>query len=765
MALPRAEPQLISGPALAAPPFADAADHLAASFGWLQRLLAWQVDLTRLTFGALADDAYRGLYIPEQEAEHLSTAPRHQPLPPEFRDRRLALAEERETLAELARVSVAAGVNLPLERLAERFNLGRFERDVLLLALASEEDLRFERLFAFVQDDVTRKRPSVDLAFRLLLLDPTERPLARAAFSPDAPLIRNHLIELFEEGQRFPPLLARFIKADDRIVAEVLGDGASLLDPQLGDALGFRRPVRRLDDLVLRQDLIDRLRRAAALAVNGRGLVLGLLGGYGSGRRAIAEAICGELGLPLVTVDMDTLTAEDIDPTEAALRATREARLRGAALLWEGASRFLTSGTGMETEPRDGEAGISQSEIAEIAAWRPALLAALREHDGLAFVPLVRTWDDRGALGGRFLRIDLPEPSYDDRERIWHRHLGDDAPDGKAVEIISGTFRLSPGQIRDAVNAARTAARLRGDLPTPADLAAACRGQASGRLDGLATKVLPTYGWGDIVLPYEQFTQLREMAAQVRNRRTVLGAWGFDGHLAMGKGLNALFAGPSGTGKTMAAEIIASDLGLELYKVDLSSLVSKYIGETEKNLDRIFDAAREANAILFFDEADAIFGKRSEVKDAHDRYANIEVGYLLQKMEAYDGVVILATNLRKNLDDAFIRRLHAAVDFPFPEEPDRVLIWQKVFPEAAPLDPDVDLAFLARQFRLTGGNIRNIALLAAFLAADDGDSIGMAHLVRATKREYQKLGKLLTESDFGKYFVLIRGEEASRRQA
>src|SRR5262249_22799761 len=232
---------------------------------------------------------------------------------------------------------------------------------------------------------------------------------------------------------------------------------------------------------------------------------------------------------------------------------------------------------------------------------------------------------------------------------------------------------------------------------------------------------------------------------------------GFDRHLAMGKGLNTLFAGPSGTGKMMAAEIVAADLGLELYKVDLSTLVSKYIGETEKNLDRIFAAAQEANAILFFDEADAIFGKRSEVKDAHDRYANIEVGYLLQKMEEYDGVVILATNLRKNIDDAFTGRMHMTIEFPSPEEPDRLRIWQKVFPPEAPLTDDVDMGFLAKQFKVTGGNIRNIALLSAFLAAEERRSIGMTQVVRAIKREYQKLGKLVTEADFGRYLPLVRG--------
>jgi SpoVK/Ycf46/Vps4 family AAA+-type ATPase len=303
---------------------------------------------------------------------------------------------------------------------------------------------------------------------------------------------------------------------------------------------------------------------------------------------------------------------------------------------------------------------------------------------------------------------------------------------------------------------AETLARWRGAPLAAEDLYAACRAQSSGKLASLADKIRTTYSWGDIVLPPDQVRQLREICVQVHHRSTVLEQWGFDRHLAMGKGVNVLFAGPSGTGKTMAAEIIAADLGLELFKIDLAMMVSKYIGETEKNLDKVFTAAREANAILFFDEADAIFGKRSEVKDAHDRYANVEVGYLLQKMESYDGIVVLATNLRKNLDEAFIRRLHTTIDFPFPEEPDRLRIWHKVFPAAAPLADDVDLGFVARQFKLAGGNIRNIALLAAYLAAEGGGSIAMSHLVHATRREYQKLGKLLTEADFGPYYGLVR---------
>jgi SpoVK/Ycf46/Vps4 family AAA+-type ATPase len=232
--------------------------------------------------------------------------------------------------------------------------------------------------------------------------------------------------------------------------------------------------------------------------------------------------------------------------------------------------------------------------------------------------------------------------------------------------------------------------------------------------------------------------------------------WGFDQKLHMGKGLNMLFSGPPGTGKTMAAEVIARELELDLYKIDLSQVVSKYIGETEKNLDRIFTAAESTNAILFFDEADSLFGKRSQVHDAHDRYANIEIGYLLQKMEEYDGIAILATNLRNNMDEAFIRRLKFSVEFPFPDESYRFRIWRGHFPGGAPASDDIDFAFLARQFKLAGGNIKNIVLNASFMAAADDKCIHMKHLILAARREYQKMGKACTEAIFGEYMFLIK---------
>jgi SpoVK/Ycf46/Vps4 family AAA+-type ATPase len=276
---------------------------------------------------------------------------------------------------------------------------------------------------------------------------------------------------------------------------------------------------------------------------------------------------------------------------------------------------------------------------------------------------------------------------------------------------------------------------------------AAARTASSSRLSGLARKVPARYARNDIVLPPDQISLLQEIVATVRGRSIVLEEWGVGQKLASSRGVSILFAGPPGTGKTMSAQIIAAELGLDLYKIDLSTIISKYIGETEKNLERIFTEAESSNAILFFDEADALFGKRSEVRDSHDRYANVEISYLLQRMEAYDGVTILATNLRSNLDEAFTRRLQFAVDFPFPEEADRLRIWESLFPPEVPHAPQLDLPMLAQRFKLAGGNIRNIIVTAAYLASANGGVVTMEHLLHGTRRELQKMGRLMHEKD------------------
>ena len=289
----------------------------------------------------------------------------------------------------------------------------------------------------------------------------------------------------------------------------------------------------------------------------------------------------------------------------------------------------------------------------------------------------------------------------------------------------------------------------------PARLAAGVRRLAGGHLDGLAVRIRPQRTMADLVLPADQTAQLHELIERHHGRAVVYREWNFPA--LPSTGVVALFSGPSGTGKTLAAEVVAGQLGLDLYKVDLSSVVSKYIGETEKNLERIFGAAAAGDLVLFFDEADALFGKRSEVSDAHDRYANIEVAYLLQRLESYHGLVVMATNLQRNIDDAFLRRISVAIDFSLPDETQRKLIWQYAFPSAAPVDV-LDLDFLAQQFKITGGIIRNAALGAAFLAAEAGGKVTMELIALALKREFQKLGRLRTEVEFGRYFDLVKGD-------
>jgi hypothetical protein len=331
----------------------------------------------------------------------------------------------------------------------------------------------------------------------------------------------------------------------------------------------------------------------------------------------------------------------------------------------------------------------------------------------------------------------------------WVERSADSAPAGMHEWRRCGVaepegHRLTPDQVALVATAAHG---LGGDVP------AAVRRLAGGHLDGRAVHIRPRRGWNDLVLGPDQLAQLQELTSRYRHRHTVHRTWDFPA--VPSAGLVALFAGPSGTGKTLAAEVVAGDLGLDLYKIDLSSVVSKYIGETEKHLEALFDAAAAGNVVLFFDEADALFGRRSEVSDAHDRYANIEVSYLLQRIERYDGLLVLATNLQNNIDAAFVRRIHIAVDFCVPDEAERRALWQLSFPPQAPT-LDLDLDFLARQFKLAGGAIHNVALHGAFLAAAAGEPITMEKVVLGLKRELHKLGRLCTQSEFAHYYDLVQ---------
>jgi ATP-dependent 26S proteasome regulatory subunit len=724
---------------------ASALEELAPALERLDRLLEWAAAAAQAAYGPEASaDPYRGLYVSQDEVARLLARRPGAPLAQADR------ARPEETPPDPADPAGASGASPRLARLGRTFGLSGFDQDLILIALAPELDLRYERLYGYLQDDVTRRRPTVDLALNLLCPSAEAKLSRRAHLAPDAPLIRHGLLELVPDpSQVRPPILAHYLKLDDQVVRFLLGLAGP--DPRLAAFCRPAAPTVASDRLQLGDDVERGLAELVGQAWQaGRSLRLYLHGPPGAGKRRAAEALAAHVRAPILALDLGRARSAEAGFEQLLGIALRAVRLEGAILFLEGVDALGGDERGRERTA--------------------CLLEAIASHDGVIILAGSGPWEpanpDVGRGPGGWIPVPFPIPDFARRRACWQARLAADGVKLEAgdLDALAGRFRLTPGQIADAVTTAgelarwRAAARPRrpqsarsGDRPGPADLFAAARSQSAHGLATLARKVTPRYGWSDIVLPADRRRQLREIVNHVKYRALVYDAWGFDRKLSLGKGLNALFAGPSGTGKTMAAEIIAGELDLDLYKIDLSTVVSKYIGETEKNLARIFAEAETSNAILFFDEADALFGRRSEVRDSHDRYANIEISYLLQKMEEYDGIVILATNLRKNMDDAFVRRMHVTVEFPFPDEQDRLRIWETIWPAETPRDPDLDLELMARCFEIAGGNIRNVALAAAFLAAADGQVVTMAHLLRATRREYQKMGKIVLAGELGGY--------------
>ncbi len=702
--------------------------HLQAELQRLDVLIRRQVRCWQLA-GQDPADKFRGLYIADAQAEALAGRPfgsnwgQLVTLPAaEARAFAEAEAQAAQQAAWLADQARRQGQPTRLEQLATTFGLERFELDALLLCLAPALDLRYEHLYGYLQDDVTRKFATVNLVLDLLGAPGLERLGLLARFADDAPLFRYHLLEQVtaqQPGGKHGSLLGEMLVVDSAVIAWLLGGYEPHADLRPHAALF--QPEESAEDRLLSVALWPQLERA----LPNEPLVV-LYGPNGAAQRAAARLVAARLQRPLLQVALASVVAAGQSPLNALALALRDARLLGAIPYLEGWDACLAE----QIPP-------------------PELLAELCTFSTLAIVAGQQPWQAQGIARERtLLWIETAVPDYLQRQQLWGHFINAADPATRLdLSALAGQFVLTTGQIRDAVATAKDLAVQRGGPLAAEDLFAAARVHSNPRLSGLARKIIPRYSWGDIILPDDKIAILREIVATVLGRPIVLEAWGVGRKLAASSGVTILFAGPPGTGKTMAAEVIATELGLDLFKIDLSTIVSKYIGETEKNLERIFNEAQSSNAILFFDEADAIFGKRSEVKDAHDRYANIEISYLLQRMEAYDGVTILATNLRANLDEAFTRRLQFAVDFPFPEEEDRLRIWQTLFPPTVPRAPELDFGLLARRFKLAGGSIRNIIVSAAFLAAAAGTPVTMDLLLHATRRELQKMGRLVNEKD------------------
>ncbi|MFG3290587.1 AAA family ATPase [Streptomyces sp. NPDC048179] len=599
-----------------------------------------------------------------------------------------------------APVSADAPGTAPLDALVACFSLTPFERDLVLLTAAHELEPTAAARCAAACGDPERAHPTFSLALAALA-DPHW-----SALTPVAPLRRWRIVELDDDSR----LTTSRLRLDERILHFLLG--SPYLDARLHGQLR-RAPVP--DALPPSYDLAaDRL--AEGWTHPAETPTVELTGGDPRSRADIAAAAAARAGLGTYAMSAADLPTDPVERDRLARLWQREAILLPAALLVEAAD--------LDRDQRAATESFLASAAVPVVVSSEDPLRSERSHGARVAVPRMDDEEQLGLWAGAFADTDL-----DERE----------------LRSLVAQFQLPPHVVRAAAAAVRHRLPYEDELDV-AELAwRAGLDEARIGMDDLGRRIEPRAGWHDLVLHERQTTVLREIVAHVRQRATVHQEWGFAGTLRRGLGVTAMFAGGSGTGKTLAAEVMARELGLDLFVIDLSQVVSKYIGETEKNLRRVFDAAERGGALLLFDEADALFGKRSEVKDSHDRYANLEVSYLLMRMEAYRGLAVLTTNMKSALDTAFLRRIRFVVDFPFPGEPERAEIWRRVLPPQAPVK-DIDPGLLA-QLTVAGGSIRNIALSGAFLAAEEGDRLQMRHMLAAARTEYLKLERSLTPTE------------------
>jgi hypothetical protein len=607
----------------------------------------------------------------------------------------LGVESAAETEESIAEVAVAIETSPAIDQLCELFGLSRFERDVLLLCAGVEMDSQLAARCGEAQGRAHQGYATFGLALAILP-DPHW-----SALTPCRPLRRFRLAEV---GTSYG-LTSAPLRIDERILHYLAG--INLIDPRLESLI----QVSHSPDCIAPEHQVVAAQAIRVLETHGRqSPVLHLCGDDPLGQEDVAALAVQKIGLQLLSLPTEDLQAAGKDFDQLAVLWEREAMLLPGVLL-------IQCGAGGLNPP-----------ARQLAERLPG--------------PLIVASRDPVRLNRPFLRLDVDKPQPIDQKRLWEKALGPAAAScNGALDHLSQQFRLSARTIHST---GALAGSEQGQIASD-DLWNACRSLSRPRLEDLAERIVPVAGWDDLVLPELEKQALRQLAAQVRHRMQVHETWGFAAKGRRGLGLSALFTGESGTGKTLAAEVLARDLGLDLYRIDLSAVVSKYIGETEKNLKRVFDAAEEGGALLLFDEADALFGKRGDVKDSHDRYANIEVSYLLQRMEAYQGLAILTTNLKSSMDRAFQRRLRFTVNFPFPDAAQREAIWNRIFPGKTPTEGLAPKKLA--QLNVAGGNIRNIALNAAFLAAESRKPVDMGHVLQAARLEAQKIERPLSESE------------------
>lgn len=721
-------------------PYESSGEHLRDEMARLDLLVRAQVVRWRVTIGEDKPPHFWGMvHVNDREIERYLDADIQAPdrLPEELVDTLRYFwnaAEEAERRIQAAVDKTLPSVHLRVRTLCGIFGLSPLERDVLLICLMPETDFRYRRVFAYLQDDASRSRPSVELLAQILHPRAQTIEAARALLEPGRPLLSKHLV-VFGPSDEGRPM--RAIRLDDRIASYLLGLDEP--DARLKGILSARGFAVNWDQLFFDDEMMARLRRLAEWArKTSEGGTLLFHGPYGSGRWKSACAVCTAAGINLIRVNVEAALREPARWEFIVDLCYREAALQHAAIYWDGIQHLFQE---EQSAPR----------------WE-YLLEAASDFVGLTFLAATSPSEASARFrDSQFLRIDFPVPPYELRKKIWQAYLPPSTPLDAADSLAMG-FQLTEGQILDAIAAARSLARKR-DVMVPViqrdDLYEACRRQSGRRLIAFARRIEPRQqlSLDDVVLPEPNKRQLLELRNRIRLRGRLFAEMGFD-RMTLGKGLLALFVGGSGMGKTMSAELLASEQHVDLYKIDLSAVVSKWVGETEKNLGRVFSEAEDANAMLFFDECDALFGQRGQIKEAKDRWANLEVNYLLQRVEEYSGVVIMATNLRQNIDDAFMRRIQVIVEFPSPDADLRFVIWKRTIPPPPRSEvSDGEIHDLADTFTLSGGSVRNVVIDAAFRAyADDSPVIKLRHLVDSIAREYQKLGRPITHGDFGDPF-------------
>jgi SpoVK/Ycf46/Vps4 family AAA+-type ATPase len=615
--------------------------------------------------------------------------------------------------------AIAARPEPTLARLVRVFQLSELDLAIVCVLLAPELDHEFERIYAFALNDYTRKRGDIGFIARVIAAGDAlaiDRVLLR--FEDTAPLRRLGVVTIGQAGDL--PAMMRPARLADRIVGFLRGHDT--VDELVQGLVRIGELAPRRTDVVMNPELVQRIARA--LDDTGLPPRVLLAGPEGAGRGLVAEALFGERGRSCVRIDLAGIIAEG-KIAERVAAALREAALRDAAAIIDGGA----------TTDRDAPRAVVHAIASSTADLAVPVVFTLTTHPSwlVEVIPAL-------------VELDVPAPTFRERLELWRRALAGPAVTTEDLEVVASRYAFTGATIARAAHRAVQAARLRDpDRPqlTIDDLGDSARLMFSHRLGAMAQRIPIGFQWSDLVLPRDTQEAVREVVRFARYRSFLLEEWGFSAKLPYGRGVSAIMAGPPGTGKTMVAQLLAKELGYDLYRIDLSQVVNKYIGETEKNLAKIFDEAETSHAVLFFDEADSLFARRTDVKSSNDRYANLEVNYLLQRMETFDGVTLLATNLEQGLDDAFKRRVRFSILFELPEEPERKKLWISMFPPKVPLAPNIDWDMMAKRFEMAGGYIKKAALRAALIAAEARRPITTADLVEAARQEYREMGRII----------------------